>query len=96
MVNIRLAMIGRRPRPAFPRLSEGTSAKVAHRRQVYLHDAHKPVSCPVYQRSELPPTTRVEGPALIQEHGTTTLLFDRDACTVAPSGELTIAVAGAR
>ena len=96
MVNIRLAMIGRRPRPTFPRLSEGASAKISNRRQVYLHDAHRPVSCPVYQRSELPPAARVEGPAIIQEHGTTTLLFDRDACTVAPSGELTITVAGAR
>jgi N-methylhydantoinase A len=96
MVNIRLALIGRRPRPTFPRLSEGASAKISHRRQVYLHDAHRPVSCPIYQRSELSPAARVEGPAIIQEHGTTTLLFDRDACTVAPSGELIIAVAGAR
>src|SRR5207253_7266127 len=53
MVNIRLAAIGKRPRPSFPRLSESRSAKASHRRQVYLRDARKPVSCPVYQRAEL-------------------------------------------
>jgi hypothetical protein len=35
------------------------------------------------------------GPALIQEHGTTTVLFENDTCEVAPSGELIIAVGGA-
>jgi N-methylhydantoinase A len=94
MVNIRLAMIGKRPRPSFPRLSESGGAKASHRRQVYLRDARKPVSCPVYPRAELAATARIEGPAIIQEHGTTTLLFERDVCTVAPSGELIIMVAG--
>jgi hypothetical protein len=34
------------------------------------------------------------GPALIQEHGTTTVMFEDDLCTVAASGELIITVAG--
>ena len=33
--------------------------------------------------------------ALIQEHGTTTVLFAQDALTVAPSGELIITVGAA-
>ena len=37
----------------------------------------------------------IAGPALIQEHGTTTVLFEHDACTVAPSGELLITVEAA-
>jgi hypothetical protein len=37
----------------------------------------------------------IAGPALIQEHGTTTVLFERDACVAAPSGELIIDVGGA-
>ncbi len=55
----------------------------------------KPLTCPVYQRAALGADSRVAGPALIQEHGTTTVLFERDACTVAPSGELIITVGGA-
>jgi len=38
---------------------------------------------------------QIAGPALIQEHGTTTVLFERDTCVVAPSGELIITVGGA-
>jgi hypothetical protein len=37
----------------------------------------------------------VAGPALIQEHGTTTVLFEHDACEVAPSGELVITIGDA-
>jgi N-methylhydantoinase A len=53
------------------------------------------VPCPIYQRSELGAGARIKGPALIEEHGTTTVLFGNDRCTVAPSGELIIDVGGA-
>jgi len=95
MVNIRLTMVGKRPRPAFPHLPKSGQRKPSHRRDIYLRDARKPVSCPVYQRPALGAATHIEGPALIQEHGTTTVLFERDVCTVAPSGELIVMVAGA-
>jgi N-methylhydantoinase A len=95
MVNIRLAMIGKRQKLAFPQLAPSTGAKPARAREVYLGDAKKPVLCPVYQREELGAGERIAGPALIQEHGTTTVLFENDTCVVAPSGELIIAVGGA-
>ena len=38
---------------------------------------------------------RIAGPALIQEHGTTTVLFGGDTLAVAPSGEMIITVGGA-
>jgi N-methylhydantoinase A len=92
MVNIRLAMIGKRQKLAFPQLTETGSAKPTRHREVYLGDAHKAVSCPVHERAALGAGVRIAGPALIQEHGTTTVLFERDACVVAPSGELIITV----
>ena len=95
MVNIRLAMIGKRPTLSFPRLAATGNSKPSHQREVYLSDAKKPLTCPVYQRAALGAGSRVAGPALIQEHGTTTVLFERDACTVAPSGELIVTVGGA-
>ncbi len=94
MVNIRLAAIGQRPRLRFPTLARRT-AKPARHRDVYLGEAAKPLSCPIYQRGELGSGARINGPALIEEHGTTTVLFAQDRCTVAPSGELIIAVGGA-
>jgi N-methylhydantoinase A len=96
MVNIRLAMIGKRPKLSFPRLSAAGGAKPLHQREVYFSDARKPVPCPVYQRAALGADARIAGPALIQEHGTTTVLFERDSCVVAPSGELIITVGGAQ
>ena len=64
----------------------------ARHREVYLSDARKAVSCPVYERAALGAGVAIAGPALVQEHGTTTVLFERDACVVAPSGELIITV----
>ncbi len=90
MVNIRLALIGKRPRPSFPRVAEGAPAKPSHERAVYLAD--KSLPCPVYRRESLGAGSAIRGPALVQEHGTTTVLFAQDALTVAPSGELIISV----
>ena len=92
---IRLALIGKRPQLSFPRLAETSEAKPSHQRDVYLLDPKKPVRCPVYQRAALGAANRIAGPALIQEFGTTTVLFEQDACTVAPSGELVVSVGGA-
>jgi N-methylhydantoinase A len=96
MVNIRLAMIGKRPKLAFPRLAQRGAVKPSRRRDVYLSDARKPLPCPIYQRETLGAGSAVAGPALIQEHGTTTVLFEQDALTVAASGELIITVGAGR
>ena len=45
--------------------------------------------------SELGAGAEIAGPALIQEHGTTTVLFENDTCTVAPTGEMIITVGAA-
>jgi len=96
MVNIRLAVVGKRPRLKFPALKAAARAKPEHTRKVYLSNARKAVICPVYKRSSLGAGAKVAGPALIEEHGTTTVLYQGDVCRVAPSGELIIAVRGAK
>jgi N-methylhydantoinase A len=95
MVNMRLGVIGKRPKLRFPRLGKGGASAVSHRREVYFTDPKAPVRCPVYAREALKAGTRIAGPALVQEHGTTTVLFKGDRCTVAPSGELIIKVGSA-
>jgi N-methylhydantoinase A len=95
MVNIRLALIGKRPKLTFPKKHAGKRPPL-RRRPAYLDNADKPVSCPVYARETLPAGFRIAGPALIEEHGTTTVLYAGDRCHVAPSGELIIAVGGSR
>jgi len=95
MVNIRLAMVGKRPKLKFPTLRKRGKAAPLRRRPVYF-DSDKPVACPIYARLALTASARIAGPALIEEHGTTTVLHKGDVCGVAPSGELIISVGGAR
>jgi len=95
IVNIRLAVIGNRAEMKFPRLAAKRRAVSSGKVPVYLGDAARPVSCPVYQREDLGAGARITGPALVREHGTTTVLFKGDACTVAKTGELVISVRGA-
>jgi N-methylhydantoinase A len=96
MVNIRLTVIGKRPPLKFPQLRRKAKAIPSHRREVFLSGGRKVAACPVYQRRDLGAGTRIDGPALIQEHGTTTVLFKGDRCKVALSGELIVAVGGGR
>jgi N-methylhydantoinase A len=77
-------------RPPLPAAGE---AATVQRRQVYLHGP-LPVDCRGYRREILPAGARIEGPALIQESATTTVLFEQDVCRVAETGELVVAVGG--
>jgi N-methylhydantoinase A len=95
MVNMRLALVGKRTQLAFPTLREGSAPKPRQTREVYFTDPAKPVACPIYDRVDLGAGCRIAGPALIQEHGTTTVLFRGDALETALSGELIITVGGA-
>jgi N-methylhydantoinase A len=95
IVSIRLVAIGKRAKMNFPRLAAKRRAVSSRKVPMYLGDAARPVSCPVYRREELGGGVRITGPALVREHGTTTVLFKGDACTVAKTGELVISVKGA-
>jgi N-methylhydantoinase A len=95
IVNIRLAVIGKRAKMKLPRLPENRRAKAFRKMEAYLGDPARPVSCPVYRREELGAGARIAGPALVREHGTTTVLFKGDVCSVARTGELLISVRGA-
>jgi N-methylhydantoinase A len=95
MVNIRVTMVGKRAPLAFPQLAANGAVKPARRRQVYFSDVTKPADCLVYQREHLFAGACIDGPALIQEHGTTTVLFANDSCTMAASGEIIITVRAA-
>jgi N-methylhydantoinase A len=95
MVNIRLGVIGKRPKLRFPRLGKASKTAVSYHRDVYFTDARKSVRCPVYHRDSLKAGSRIVGPAIVQELGTTTVLFKNDECKVAPSGELIVKVGNA-
>jgi N-methylhydantoinase A len=64
-------------------------------RAVYVDDAGAPLHCPIYDRAALPAGCTVEGPAIVEEYATTTLLLRGDRASVTPSQELLVAVGGA-
>ncbi len=96
MVNIRVAAMAKRASLAFPGVAASAEpARAARRRPVYFDDVETPVDCPVYERTDLRAGQSFGGPAIVQEHGTTSVMFAGDFCTVAETGELMISVGGA-
>jgi N-methylhydantoinase A len=87
IVNVRVSAIGRRPKPAFPRLEKRTSGAAAPlaRRQVYFHGRGF-VDCPIYDRARLLAGDEVAGPAIIEEGLATVLLEHGDHAAVAGDG----------
>ncbi len=91
MINLRLTAYGRQPKLEFPRLARSAKAASSAHRDVYLSGTAA-VSTPVYRRDALEAGAVVSGPAIVQELGTTTVLFEGDVGTVADSGELIVSV----
>ena len=48
------------------------------------------IDCPVYRRESLTPDEQIDGPAIIQEYASTTVLFPADRAEVTASGELLV------
>jgi len=92
VVNFRLAVIVRRQPLALPRLHNTAAATGAEYRFAVMDATQTPVRCPVYLRDDLKPGASFDGPALIQEYASTTVMFAGDRCQVAETGELVIAI----
>ena len=79
-----------------PALSSGAhlpltgAAEPVDTRPVYFASVQARLPTAVYRRSELPVGTSIEGPAVIEEFSSTTLLAPGDRLTVGALGELTI------
>jgi N-methylhydantoinase A len=92
MVNYRLAALGKRPKLQLPDIAASAETRAPSRRKVCFDDSQNPVDCPVYDRPSLAPGDTFEGPALVQEYASTTVIFAADKCRVADTGELIITV----
>ena len=62
-------------------------------REVWL-DAEGPIDCPIYRRETLTPGAVIDGPAVIEEPDSTTLVFRGDRLAVHPSGVLVLTIGG--
>jgi len=89
MINIRMVASARRTKPVMP--APAASEPKPRFREATMGPG-APVQCPVYERETLPAGYVIEGPAMVQEYGTTTVFFKGDRCEVSGSGELLIHV----
>ncbi|TQM08936.1 hydantoinase/oxoprolinase family protein [Pseudonocardia kunmingensis] len=85
VVTFRLRAVGEVARAELHRAPLGdadASAAVRATRRVYLPESGGHTECPVYDRRRLAPGHRVEGPAVVEQMDTTTLLLPGDVATV--------------
>lgn len=92
LVNFCVSGFGVIERPSMPKLSTG-SAKPTPKgtRPVYFIDHF--ADTPIYDRSTLPPGFRLHGPAVVEEFGSTTVVFPGQSVEVDPHGVLIVRAA---
>jgi N-methylhydantoinase A len=97
IVSLRTAVSGVMRKPAQEKIESGGAeppkAAFTGQRKVYFEGAGF-IETPTYARGALLAGNRIAGPALIEEHASTTVLAPGDALTVNAYGHLEIAVAG--
>jgi N-methylhydantoinase A len=62
-------------------------------RKVYMGERHGILDTPVYRRADLPLGAKFDGPAIIEEPASTTVVLPNDHVEVAQTGELVIEIA---
>src|SRR5712671_2589871 len=98
IVSLRSTVTGVMGKPPIAKIRRGsvTPVAAAHRgkRPVYFDEVGRFRPASTYDRAVLVAGNRIKGPALIDEHASTTVLMPRDTCEVDAYGNLVIAVAG--
>jgi len=98
IVSLRSTVTGVMRKPPQEKIRRGKSApdKAAFtgKRAVYVDGKFRPT--PTYARARLLAGNRISGPALVEEHASTTVLLPGDKLEVDVYGNLVIAVAGGR
>jgi N-methylhydantoinase A len=90
LVNFCVSGFGLIERPELPKLSPGDGATPARRsvRPVYFDGTFK--DTPIYDRAALLPGLRLDGPAIVEEFGSTTVVFPGQYLEVDPHGVLIV------
>lgn len=81
---------------AAPNRSEPDARARLPARPVCFSAAQGFIETAIYLRERLSPGNRIAGPALIEEHASTTVLMPGDALTVDAFGNLDISVGGGK
>ena len=100
IVSLRVTVMGRMKKPPRNEVNAGqatpeTQALRAHK-PVYFRSAGDYVSTPVYKRDLLKSGNQIQGPALIEEHASTTVVQPGDTVQVDQFGNLQISIGSDR
>ncbi|MGB9113134.1 MAG: hydantoinase/oxoprolinase family protein [Acidimicrobiales bacterium] len=91
VVNLRVTGFGRRDKPRLSGIANSSGgAEPTDRAPVRFERADEAIDAPIYVRDHLGPGDRIQGPALIEEYASTTIVFAGDIATVADNLELEI------
>ncbi len=97
VVTLRVAAVGRMPRPHIPRLpTAGVEPQPRQVRPVYFGEHADFLRCAVYERAALSPGARIVGPAVMEELDSTCVVHPGYAATVDELGNLLLAAAARR
>jgi len=95
VVTLRVAAVGRMPRPRLRSLpAMSNDAPEARSRPVYFAETDGFVPCSIYDRYVLPPGLRVVGPAIVEELDSTCVVHPGYTATVDDTGNLLLAPNG--
>jgi len=98
IVSLRATVTGLMKKPPLEKIKKGSAAPPKQaftgKRPVWFDGKSR--AAPTYSRAALLAGNKIAGPALIEEHASTTVLMPRDKMTVDAWGNLVIAVAGAK
>ena len=90
IVSLRVSIIGELTKPALPKIGKGAPPKPSSRPVYFTGDGF--VETKVFSRPSLKAGNRVDGPALIEEYGSTTVVPPGASATVDDYGNLRIEV----
>ncbi len=88
IVNYRVSVYASLPKPEFPAPKSGGASRSAKKREVYFGEGFLPAS--VFRREDLGADSRLEGPAIVDEEGSTTVLPPGWTARVDAAGNLVL------
>jgi N-methylhydantoinase A len=98
IVSLRATITGLMKKPTPAKIKRGSAAPLkaafTGKRSVHFNGGFSPA--PTYRRAALVAGNKIKGPALIEEHASTTVLMPGDQCEVDAYGNLVIAVGKTR
>jgi N-methylhydantoinase A len=94
VVNVGITALGKVRKPELAKVSKKGTLKEAlkEKRQVYFHEAGGFTETAIYERSKLPSNTSFDGPAIVEQPDTTTVMPPASVGVIDDYGNLVIRI----